>query len=273
MRESLESPTPNGKALTLEQRKLDDRTAVVAIGGDVDLISAPALKRTLYELLAGGHRQLVLDFSGVGFMDSTALGVLVGVQRRLGPEDRLAIAGAGAEVIRMFELSGVAVTFQIFPTRDAAVAYARGEETLNARGAPPLTADAALTLGLASTAMPFAQTAEEQAERWLRILGRYGEAAVVLAAIGVSETGLRDPSGGADQPKPVPETDVIATVTDHAGRIATQRGATKVGTTDLLLGVMCLYGEVFDRVLAAHGADINELAGHVAIADRAMADC
>ncbi len=53
--------------------------------------------------------------------------------------------------------------------------------------APVLAPDAAIVLGIASTAMPFARTQEEAVERWLRVLRSTGRAGAVLRALGVSE--------------------------------------------------------------------------------------
>jgi len=52
---------------------------------------------------------------------------------------------------------------------------------------------------------------------------------------------------------------VIAHVVEHASRIAGERGASGVATPDLLMGVMHVYGEDFDRVLHVHGTDREEL--------------
>src|ERR1019366_7136527 len=45
-----------------------------------------------------------------------------------------------------------------------------------------LAPDAAMVLGIASTAMPFARTREEEAERWLRVLRLHGEVGIALQA-------------------------------------------------------------------------------------------
>ncbi len=103
--------------------KLDERTSVIAVDGDLDLSTAPQLKWMLLDALEEGHSQLVLDLSRTGFMDSTALGVLVGVNRSLATGS-LAIVCPRAEVLKIFELSGVDGAFAISPTLSDALARA-----------------------------------------------------------------------------------------------------------------------------------------------------
>jgi hypothetical protein len=117
-----------------------------------------------------------------------------------------------------------------------------------------------MVLGIASTAMPFARTPEAAAERWLRVLRLTGEVGTALQSLGVSEGPLGE-SGDSERTGPagVDERDAIAQVTEHAVRIASQRGAAEVATTDVLMAVMRLYGADFDRVLRAHGTDRDEV--------------
>lgn len=248
--------------LSIATELVDDETAVLALTGEVDLWSAPELKRALYDLFTAGRKRVVVDLAAVRFMDSTALGVLVAIDRRLSGDERLALAEPSAEVLRVFELTGVAAGFGVFPTRDAAVRHVTQDrvETPMAAATPPLTADAALLLGIAATAMPFAQSLEQQAERWLRALRRHGEGGAVLASLGVQEapvTRLED-ARTSDFPRPA-DVDAVAIVTDRAGHIAAERGAAKLATGDVLRAVIHVYGETFERVLDAHGASLGEL--------------
>jgi hypothetical protein len=128
-------------------------------------------------------------------------------------------------------------------------------------GQPALAPDAAMVLGIASTAMPFAGSREEEAERWLRLLRLHGEVGIALQALGVSEMGLPQPAGGAQgaRSESAPEADAVEAVTEHTVRIARERGAPGVATTDVLMAVMHVYGEDFDRVLLAHGTDRDEV--------------
>jgi hypothetical protein len=120
-----------------------------------------------------------------------------------------------------------------------------------------------MVLGIASTAMPFARTPEAEAERWLRVLRLNGEVGMTLQTLGVSEGSLQAHSedNGRERAGParVDDRDVVARVTENAVQIASRRGATGVTTTDVLMAVMHVYGEDFDRVLRAHGTDRDEV--------------
>jgi hypothetical protein len=128
---------------------------------------------------------------------------------------------------------------------------------------PALDTDAAMVLGIASTAMPFARSAEAEAERWLRILRLHGEAGIALQALGVSEARLEDAAGGAAAERAdrarTDDRDVVVAVSESATRIAAGRGMRTVATSDLLMAVIDVYGAAFDRVLRVHGTDRVEV--------------
>jgi anti-sigma B factor antagonist len=119
---------PNSTPFGIFQRKLDVRTSLVSVEGELDLFTAPSLKQMLVDALQAGSSRLVVDFSLVTFIDSTTLGVLVGVTRRLEGDARLAIVCARPNVRKIFEFSGLDGAFAIFPTLDEGLAYARENE-------------------------------------------------------------------------------------------------------------------------------------------------
>jgi hypothetical protein len=137
--------------------------------------------------------------------------------------------------------------------------------------APAIAPDAAMVLGLASTAMPFARTPADEAERWLRVMRLHGQVGIALQALGVSEMSLSEGEHAAPEHAGAPvaegDPDAIAHVVAHASRIAGERGASGVATPDLLMGVIHVYGEDFDRVLHTHGTDREELLEQLARQD------
>jgi anti-sigma B factor antagonist len=121
-----DSSLPIPEAFDIDRRELDARASVIAIKGDLDLSTAPQLKWMLLDALEAGHSRIVVDLSLTTFMDSTALGVLIGVNRNLDAGSRLAIVCARPNVLKIFELSGMDGAFAIVPTLDDALAHAQG---------------------------------------------------------------------------------------------------------------------------------------------------
>jgi anti-sigma B factor antagonist len=106
---------------------IDQTTSVVAVKGELDLTTAPRLKWMLHDLLEAGRTNHVVDLTDTTFMDSTALGVLVGINRSLGEGMRLLIVCSRPNVLKIFELSGMDGVFTIVPTLDEALQHARGQ--------------------------------------------------------------------------------------------------------------------------------------------------
>jgi anti-sigma B factor antagonist len=122
--------TPNSSehsatAFGIVQSEPDPTTSVVCVEGDLDLSTAPRLKWMLVDALETGHRRLVIDLSRATFMDSTALGVLVAIWRKLEGGERLIVVCARPDVLKIFEYAGMDGAFAIFSTLDEALAHAR----------------------------------------------------------------------------------------------------------------------------------------------------
>ena len=130
-----------------------------------------------------------------------------------------------------------------------------------------LSQDAAIVLALAETAIPFAISPEDEAERWVRLLRLHGQVGGALQALGVGEA----PLSTMAQPqavrvlraRPLGE-DPVADVTQAARRLAARRGARAAATVDVLFGVIGVYGRAFDRALYIRGTSVEELLGRLA---------
>lgn len=107
-------------------REHDQATTVVAVEGELDLSSAPRLKWMMMDALEAGRSRLVVDLSDASFMDSTGLGVLIGVNKRLVPGAQLLIVCPPGVVRQVFEFSGTDGAFAIFSTLEAAIAHLEG---------------------------------------------------------------------------------------------------------------------------------------------------
>ena len=136
---------------------------------------------------------------------------------------------------------------------------------MNVTPAPDV--DAALILGMASTALPFAGTREEEAERWLRILRLHGQAGATLQSLGVSEGPLEEHEQATSTPAARGGEGAVADVGARATELAGDRGAQSVQSRDVLVAVMHVYGDDFDRVLRVHGTDRAEVLERLDAAD------
>src|SRR5689334_9344516 len=60
----------------------DPPSATVVLDGDIDIATAPAVRRFLMAAISGGNIHLAVDMSGVTFIDASGIGVLVAAAHR-----------------------------------------------------------------------------------------------------------------------------------------------------------------------------------------------
>ena len=110
----------------LAEETLDQQTHLIAVRGEVHVSTAPEFSERLNEAIAGGKTGVVIDMTGVDFIDSTGLSVLLNALRRVTRQQgTLALAVNNPTVLRLFEITRLDSTFDILPDRDAAVARVR----------------------------------------------------------------------------------------------------------------------------------------------------
>ena len=108
--------------LSVTSRQEGERS-VVSVVGEIDVYTAPSLRERLNDLVASGHYHLVVDLSGVEFMDSTGLGVLVGGLNRVPTHDgTLKLVCAQEKILKVFRITGLTKGFPIFAGLDDALA-------------------------------------------------------------------------------------------------------------------------------------------------------
>jgi len=113
----------------LSQEALDDERHVVAVRGEIDLFTAPELKSALADAIEEGRLRIVVDLSETTFLDSTALGVLIGAVKRLrSREGRLTIVNTDENISKTFEITGLDQIFTIRASRGEAVTALDAEE-------------------------------------------------------------------------------------------------------------------------------------------------
>jgi anti-sigma B factor antagonist len=107
---------PQGESRIKDVEQEDD-LMVVTVEGDIDLQHSVRFQQEALELLGRGPRRIILDLSGVSYMDSSGLASLVKVQSRCRKENlELRLAGLNPRVQGLLEITRLASVFEIFPS-------------------------------------------------------------------------------------------------------------------------------------------------------------
>jgi anti-sigma B factor antagonist len=108
--------------LTLSTREADG-TTVVAVGGEIDVYTAPRLRDKFTELVAAGSYDIIVDMQNVEFLDSTGLGVLVGGLKKVRAHDgSLDLVCTQDRLLKIFRITGLAKVFVIHDSAESALA-------------------------------------------------------------------------------------------------------------------------------------------------------
>lgn len=86
-----------------------DQAVIIAVTGELDLASSPALEEELERGSAAGAELVIVDLRQLEFMDSTGLSVLVRAHQRMTDAGkRFAVVQGPQQVQRLLSLTGVA---------------------------------------------------------------------------------------------------------------------------------------------------------------------
>ncbi|MHB1863704.1 MAG: STAS domain-containing protein [Gemmatimonadaceae bacterium] len=97
--------------------------SIVEIDGQLIVGNRQELKQKMLEELEGGARKLLVDFSKTGYIDSSGLGVLVSLSKRIREQGgELRLAALNEDLRTLFELTKLDTLFQIAETRALALA-------------------------------------------------------------------------------------------------------------------------------------------------------
>ncbi|WP_022707584.1 MULTISPECIES: STAS domain-containing protein [Paracoccus] len=84
--------------------------------------NATAFRDELIALLGNGEDRLLVDMSAVEFVDSSGVGAMVGVLKKIGNRGEIAICSLTGNVDKMFRITRMDKVFAIYPSRAAALA-------------------------------------------------------------------------------------------------------------------------------------------------------
>lgn len=122
MLETSAEPSSDG-AFRIEEERPAPGVTVLVVHGDADLHAAPELRDRLGAALDAGDSGIVVDLTKTSFLDSTALGVLLGGVKRLrGGDGRIQLVVSRPEIRRIFEITLLDQVIPLAETRAEALA-------------------------------------------------------------------------------------------------------------------------------------------------------
>jgi anti-sigma B factor antagonist len=104
-----------------------DGVTVLAVGGEIDLVTAPSFEKAINDVLANDPPSLVIDLSEVTFLASAGLQLLVATNERIGTSAGFAVVAEGPSTSRPIELTDLDKIFDLYPSLDEAVSAVRSK--------------------------------------------------------------------------------------------------------------------------------------------------
>jgi anti-anti-sigma factor len=104
------------------RRRRCDGVMVLAAAGRIDSTTSKAFEAEVIEVLDDGERRVVLDLSGVDYMSSAGIRVLLMATKRLTGRGRLVLCGLQGPVRQVLDLAGLFKLFVVDTTCDNALA-------------------------------------------------------------------------------------------------------------------------------------------------------
>jgi anti-sigma B factor antagonist len=102
----------------------EGETIVFKLTGSLDLATSPSVRAALLEETGEGKKHdVIVDLTGLEFLDSTGLGALIGAQRRAlenSAEVRLVVSEG--PIARLLNITGLVRVFGVYPSLEAALA-------------------------------------------------------------------------------------------------------------------------------------------------------
>ena len=96
---------------------------LVAFAGSLDSNTSPQAQQAIDAIIAGGGRKIVVDFSGLDYISSAGLRVLLGTAKKLNAAGgALRLFGLNETVKEVFQISGFATILTVKSTEDMALA-------------------------------------------------------------------------------------------------------------------------------------------------------
>jgi anti-sigma B factor antagonist len=116
---------PERDELTIEEF-WTGRMVVVAVAGDLDILTTPQLDRALHSAMRARPSALIVDLTRVDFLASVGMNLLVAAHHKITPTARFGVVADGPATSRPMKLIGIDSVIALYQTLDDALAEFRG---------------------------------------------------------------------------------------------------------------------------------------------------
>jgi anti-sigma B factor antagonist len=104
------------------QTSKHDGVTVVDVEGQLIVGNRQELKQKVLDELEGGERKFLIDFDNTGYIDSSGLGVLVSLSKKIREQGgELRLANLNEDLRTLFELTKLDTLFNIAESREEAL--------------------------------------------------------------------------------------------------------------------------------------------------------
>jgi anti-sigma B factor antagonist len=95
------------------EKEINGSRLTIRLGGRLDTNSSPQLDAEIADLT--GITELIFDFSGLDYISSSGLRVLLGTQKRMNKTGTMKVIGANETIMEVFDISGFSEIIAIEP--------------------------------------------------------------------------------------------------------------------------------------------------------------
>lgn len=100
------------------EKQQNDKEIFVSVAGEIDAYTAPKLREELLPLTEGTNKTITINLKEVSYMDSTGLGVFVGLFKQLNSNGgELKLVELSDRLERLFKITGLSNIMKITEVR------------------------------------------------------------------------------------------------------------------------------------------------------------
>jgi anti-anti-sigma factor len=106
----------------MNKRSVDANTQLVELLGEIDVYTAPDLRKNLSEAVETGPPNLIINLEGVRYIDSSGLSVLLEMHKRVrGKSGKMSVICTHSQILKLFNLTGLIKILRVYSTEAEAL--------------------------------------------------------------------------------------------------------------------------------------------------------